>query len=176
MSSYDCVLPIEEARLRAHVVRGRDGQFPVLSESLRDQSHQDDGRIYDAIRDDAAEVTPVTDHGFYGHLHSRPSVAVAATKNGFRLDHLDRAWVQELGLYRCWWRQPVAGSELLDHLLHGLRGVPGLRVLAEAPAWPAFDDPMLLGYLTAAEVRMEPPRRRRKSGKEGYEDSVRYQR
>ena len=157
MSSYDCVLPIEEERLRAHVLPSSEGEWlelPVLAESLRGRDHDDDSADrFRAILQDAAEVAPVTDDAFYGRLHSTPAVAVAGTKNGFRLAGLERTWVPERSLYRCRWTQPVPGAELLDQLLHGLRGVPGLRVLPEAPAWPAFDDPMVMGYLMAAEVR-----------------------
>ncbi|MBO6941051.1 MAG: hypothetical protein JJ863_39110, partial [Deltaproteobacteria bacterium] len=175
MSSYDCVLPIEEARLRAHVFRWADGvvaELPVLSESLRDQSSDDEEHLFWAIRRDAAIVPLVTEDGFYGRLHSSPAVAVAGTKNGFRLEGLERIYIRERSLYRCRWTHPVAGSELLDHLLHGLRGVPGLRVLAEAPAWPAFDDPMVMGYLTAAEVR-ELDRVARTLGEGPHEQSLR---
>lgn len=144
MSSYDCVLPIPYSTLTSLF-----GELPVLLAS-RTQPSSGGIRGFEAIRRGAAEMPPAA--GFYGTLGDNPRVAVAGSKNGFHLPGLTREYVPERWLYRCRWDAPSRETELFDLLLHGVRVLPGMRYLLEAPAWPAFDDPMVLGYLLPDEV------------------------
>ena len=130
MSSYDCVLPIREAEL------------------IRVLEALPENRVSAFLR--AAEVVPpVWKDPFYGHVHSRPELSVVGCKNGFHFRELDRQWLRERHIYRCVWQRPDATSELLDRLLHGLRTEPPLAGFA---ALPAYDDPLVLGYLRSREV------------------------
>lgn len=159
MSSYDCVLAIEERKLRriaaqaARRARLPGDVWPIPASMLRalpTSTHS--FQAFTAIRLAASVVDAVSDDSFYGRLGDRPRVLVAGAKNGFALRGLERTWRPEMQLYQCDWREPTPGSDALDLLLHGHRGIPGLPVLEESPAWPAFDGPMVLGYLLPEEV------------------------
>ncbi len=149
MSSYDCVLPIEHEWLVSYF-----GPLPVLRSSLAPEAiTYTNYAAFEAIRSNAARLDHMPPGSFYGRIHRHPEVSVAGGKNGFRPAGLQRDWVPELELYRCHWREPSRVTELLDLLLHAVRVLPGLFALRDAPAWPAFDDPMALGYLLPDEVR-----------------------
>ncbi len=149
MSSYDCVLPIEREWLVSYF-----GPLPVLRTSVAPETITTVNLVaFDAIRRNAARLDHMPPGSFYGRIHEFPEVSVAGCKNGFRFAALQRDWVPELGLSRCRWREPSRVTELLDLLLHALRVLPGLSALRDAPAWPAHDDWMALGYLLPDEVR-----------------------
>lgn len=103
--------------------------------------------------------------GYYSRLNRPPHVQVAGTKNRF---HFLEAFFDVS-------EEPVTGEvpeltrpvyryhrksaddrrteELLELLFLGFRTFPGVEVLSAAPAWPAYDDPWIAGYLVPEEAR-----------------------
>jgi hypothetical protein len=94
--------------------------------------------------------------GYYSSLHCKPFIQVAGTKNGYRFMEglFDIEWNEPLHVYKHHAKLGVDHTliSLLTSLFLSERSVPGINVLQVESAWPAFDDPILQGYLTPKET------------------------
>ncbi len=93
---------------------------------------------------------------YYARLHEEPRRQVAGFKNRpYFLEALfSFSYDRQAALYRC--RSTLGKSNclcsLLSKLFLSVRTFPGVRVLSESMAWPAFDDLRVVGYLVPEEV------------------------